>query len=103
MKTNSIKNNITYFLLVIFFSMKMTGFHVLSHSDNDDDHAEHCNICDYAITHSLTPALTPDFSEYTLELIPNIEHLKIAKNYSIVVASAISKDQLFSRPPPFLF
>ncbi|WP_282148248.1 hypothetical protein [Algibacter lectus] len=101
MKTNRIKNSITYFLLVIFFSMKMAGFHVMSHTD-DDDHAIHCNICDHAITNNLTPLITPVFSNFSLDDIEYLLPKEISQNYKFILASSSSKDQLFSRPPPFL-
>lgn len=101
MKTNRIKNSITYFLLVIFFSMKMAGFHALSHSD-DGDHAIHCDICDHAITNNLTPALTPVFSDFDLEHIEFIQNNEVSNTYDFIAVGTNSKDQLFSRPPPFL-
>lgn len=104
MKANSIKNNITYFLLVIFLLMKMTGLHVLSHSDDnhDDDHAITCTICDHAVLNNLTPALAPDFSEYTLEYTAYNVEKEREENYKFSVLTVLSKDQLFSRPPPVL-
>ena len=101
MKTNRIKNSITYFLLVIFFSMKMAGFHVMSHA-NDDDHAVHCNICDHAITNNLTPVINPIFYSFSLDDIEYFLPKEINQHYKFILVSSSSKDQLFSRPPPFL-
>ena len=81
--------------------MKMAGLHVLSHS-NDKDHALHCAVCDHAIAHNLTPALTPDLQGFVIKNTAFIVQKEIAKNYSFIISSTITSDQLFSRPPPFL-
>lgn len=101
MKNGRLKNSITCLFLVLFISMKMAGLHVLSHT-NDKDHAIHCTICDHAITHNLTPALTPDLQDFTIENTEPIVQREIIKNYNFIISSTIATDQLFSRPPPFL-
>ena len=101
MKIRRIKNSITYFLIVLFLSMKMAGLHALSHAD-DKEHAEHCAICDHAIVNNLTPILTPDFQCFTIETIEFIVHREVTSNYRFIIFNTISVSQLFSRPPPFL-
>lgn len=81
--------------------MKMAGLHVLSHTD-DKDHAIHCTICDYATINNLTPVLTPDLQDYTVENTLPIIQKEITENYNFIISSTIATDQLFSRPPPFL-
>ena len=81
--------------------MKMAGLHVLSHS-NDKDHALHCVVCDHAIAHNLTPALTPDLQDFEIKNTEFIVQKEIVTNYSFIISSTIASDQLFSRPPPFL-
>lgn len=100
MKKSRLKNSITYLLLALFISMKMTGLHVLSHTD--DDHSLQCTICDYAITHNLTPVLTPDSHDFPKENNEYFISRDIFKSYSFIIEGNISTDQLFSRPPPFL-
>ncbi|MCX2678375.1 hypothetical protein OOZ15_00330 [Galbibacter sp. EGI 63066] len=101
MKNGRLKNSITSLFLVLFISMKMTGLHVLSHT-NDKDHAIHCTICDHAITHNLTPALTPDLQDFTIENTEPIVQGEITKNYNFIALSNLASGQLFSRPPPSL-
>lgn len=101
MKNVRLKNSITYLLLVLFISMKMAGLHVLSHTD-DKDHAIHCTICDHAITHNLTPALSPDPQDFAIENTEQLVQREITENYNFSISSTIASDQLFSRPPPFL-
>lgn len=100
MKNVRLKNSITYLFLVIFLSMKTAGLHALSHS-NDKDHLVECAICDHAIVHNLTPVLTPDSQDFTIEDTEYIVQKEITKNYKFIISNTASS-QLFSRPPPFL-
>lgn len=103
MKNARLKNSVTYLFLVLFFSMKMAGLHALVHADHDKDHAIHCLICDQAIAHNLTPALTPEPQDFSIENIKVVAQKEFAISiYNFVVSSTLTKDQLFSRPPPFL-
>ncbi len=81
--------------------MKMTGLHVFLHTE-DKDHALHCVVCDHAIAHNLTPALTPDLGSFTIKNTELILQREITKNYNFIISSTIASYQLFSRPPPFL-
>lgn len=101
MKNGRLKNGLAYILFVLFLSMKMTGLHVLSHTD-DKDHALHCTICDHAVAHNLTPALTPDIPDFTIENTELIAREETTNTYGFIVSNTIASDQLFSRPPPFL-
>lgn len=101
MKISPIKNSITFVFIALFFTMKMAGLHMLSHT-NDEDHEIHCAICDYAITHNLTPLLTLNLQDFTIENREPIVLGQINKSYSFIITSTIATNQLFSRPPPFL-
>jgi len=101
MKNGRLKISITYLFLALFLSMKMVGLHVLSHT-NDNDHALHCTICDHVIAHNLTPAITPDLQDFTLETVDFFVWEEVSKNYNFIISSTIASDQLFSRPPPSL-
>ncbi|UMB52777.1 hypothetical protein MKD41_10560 [Lutibacter sp. A64] len=79
----------------------MTGLHALSHN-NDDDHDLQCVICENAITHNLTPALTPDLQDFTIENIEFIIPKELINHYGFINLSTIESNQLFSRPPPSL-
>lgn len=81
--------------------MKMIGLHAFAHED-DSDHAIHCTICDNATIHNLTPALTPDSLEFSIENTEFVVNRSIVKHYSFITSNAIASNQLFSRPPPFL-
>ncbi|UMB59295.1 hypothetical protein MHL31_09405 [Lutibacter sp. A80] len=97
----NLKNSITYLFLVLFISIKMTGIHALLHND-DDEHALHCVICENAITHNLTPAITPDSEDFTIENIEFVTPKNLIKHYSFISLTTIESNQLFSRPPPSL-
>ncbi|WP_111307873.1 hypothetical protein [Confluentibacter sediminis] len=102
MKQGRLKHSITYLLLVVFISMKMAGLHVLSHTD-DKDHALHCVVCDQAITHNFTPALTPDSQEFVIgETTAYLVKKEISKSYGFIISNTLAANQLFSRPPPSL-
>lgn len=77
----------------------MAGLHVLSHTD-DKDHTLHCTVCDHAITHNLTPALTPDSQDFTIENTEPMVQREITENYNFIISNTIGTDQLYSRPPP---
>lgn len=101
MKNGRLKNSITFLLLALFVSMKAVGLHALSHA-NDKDHAVHCTICDHAIANDLTPVLAPDSQDFAIENTEPTVQKEIIRNYNFIISSTIAKDQLFSRPPPFL-
>lgn len=101
MKSGRLKHSITYLFLVLFLSMKMAGLHVLAHTD-DKEHALHCYICDHAVSHNLTPAISEDIPEYGIENTECILQIQKSVHYDFVVSSTIAADQLFSRPPPSL-
>ncbi|NKI25255.1 hypothetical protein HCG49_01605 [Arenibacter sp. 6A1] len=101
MKNGRLKYSISYIFLVLFLSMKMAGLHVLSHTD-DKDHALHCMICDQAITHNLTPAISPEVQDFVIENTEFFVQAAQKIHYSFMSCGTIATDQLFSRPPPFL-
>lgn len=101
MKVSRIKNSIAFLFLVLFLSMKMVGLHALFHAD-DNEHVVHCNICDHAIVHNLTPTLTSDIQCFKVENVEFIVRGTVTANYRFIIFNTISVSQLFSRPPPFL-
>ncbi|MCK0148070.1 hypothetical protein MWU78_20660 [Arenibacter sp. F26102] len=101
MRNSRLKNSISILLLALFISMKMAGLHVLSHTD-DKEHALHCYICDNAVSHNLSPAISADIPEYGIKNTESILQIEKSENYAFVVSSTIARDQLFSRPPPSL-
>jgi len=101
MNNRSLKNSITYIFLVFFISMKMSGIHVLFHID-DKDHTENCVICDYALTHNLTPTITSNTQSFIAESIEFILKKDVIENYYFFSCKKIVPAQLFSRPPPIL-
>ena len=82
--------------------MKLVGLHALSHIDDKDEHAVHCVICDHAITHNLTPALTPDLEAFSIKYTEFVVKQELITGYDFIISSSITADQLFSRPPPSL-
>tara|TARA_R110002049_G_scaffold3514_2_gene26324 strand:+ start:3763 stop:4071 length:309 start_codon:yes stop_codon:yes gene_type:complete len=101
MRNSRLKNTISIFFLALFLSMKMAGLHVLAHTD-DKEHALHCYICDHAVSHNLTPAISADTPEYRIENPESIPQIEKSVDYDFVVSNTIDADQLFSRPPPSL-
>jgi len=101
MKNGLLKSSITSLFLLLFLSMKMVGFHVLLHTD-DKDHALHCSVCDHAIAHNLTPAISPDLQDFKFENPEFIVRKESIKNYHFITLSKLALGQLFSRPPPSL-
>ncbi|WP_091893148.1 hypothetical protein [Polaribacter sp. KT25b] len=81
--------------------MKITGLHALTHSD-DKEHVIYCAICDTAITHNLTPTITPDFSYFEIKSINFYVQKEVAINNCDIVYNNTILRELFSRPPPFL-
>jgi len=100
MKSSRIKNNITYFFIVLFLSTKIAGLHSLTHTD-DKDH-DTCAICDYAVVCNVTPTLTPDLNDFEIENIEIIIQKEVLNNYNFILLKKIVSQELFSRPPPFL-
>lgn len=101
MKNSRLKNSFSILFLALFLTMKMAGLHVLSHTD-DKEHALHCYICDHAVSHNLTPAISPDIPDYGIKNTEFSLQIEKPENYHFVVSSTIAPDQLFSRPPPAL-
>ncbi|WP_281979411.1 hypothetical protein [Tenacibaculum mesophilum] len=101
MESNRLKNSIAYLFLVLFLSMKVGGLHVLSHTD-DKDHTSHCTICDHAVVSDLTPLVTPDTLDFSIENNEYIVLREVIKDYNFIISGTITAEQLFSRPPPFL-
>tara|TARA_R110002049_G_scaffold47596_2_gene137098 strand:- start:255529 stop:255843 length:315 start_codon:yes stop_codon:yes gene_type:complete len=98
-KNGRLKNSIPYLFLVLFLSMKMAGLHVLSHTD-EENHAVDCAICIHVNTNNLTPTITPDFQDFTIENTEFTAHKERFKSYNFIALSDLVSGQLFSRPPP---
>ncbi|XCF06555.1 hypothetical protein ABI125_01545 [Tamlana crocina] len=81
--------------------MKVAGLHVISHS-GDQDHTEHCIVCDHAIAHNLTPALVLEELSFSVESTIDIVQEKEIADYHFALSNTIAANQLFSRPPPAL-
>ncbi|GAA3635815.1 hypothetical protein [Flavivirga jejuensis] len=79
----------------------MIGLHALLHID-DKDHAIHCSVCDYTIVYNLTPKLTPDSQDFTIENPEFSTRRESIKNYNFIASSNLASGQFFSRPPPSL-
>ncbi|MDO6760225.1 hypothetical protein Q4566_08460 [Tamlana sp. 2_MG-2023] len=102
MRASRIKNNITYFFLILFLTVKMVGLHEVFHHSDDEDHALHCVVCNHATAFNLTPALTPDIQEFSFLVQEFVYKQELRKYYNYRYSNAIDTDELVSRPPPFL-
>lgn len=101
MKLSRIKHTITKVLLVLYLFTNVSGLHVLSHSNDDQEH-DTCIICNHAITNNFTPTISPDSSDFKIENLIFFIPLTIVNNYCYTIASTIITKALFSRPPPEL-
>ncbi|WP_179319541.1 hypothetical protein [Winogradskyella helgolandensis] len=95
------KNSITYIFIILFLSIKMVGLHALTHEDDKSEDI-HCAVCDYAVLHNLTPTLTPEPQDFSIENTELEIPRSIIKHYSFITSNAIASNQQFSRPPPFI-
>ena len=102
MKFSITKNSITFLFLALFISMKMAGVHAFFHTDEEDDHATTCVVCEYTIAHNLTPILYTPVQEYKIEPLELHVYKQVFVYHHFNVTSSIAVNQLFSRPPPFL-
>lgn len=101
MKNGRLKNSVAFLLLALFLLGKMAGLHVFSHTD-EENHAVDCAICIHINTNNLTPAISPDYQDFTIKNTEPLVQGEIIENYNFIISSSIDTDQLFSRPPPFL-
>lgn len=90
---------VSLFSFVALMFIKVSGFHVYSHSDSDSDSAiENCISCELAIEQQQNAFTTPvliDFQEVIIiEAITSVTF----KEQSIVLKDIPS--DFFSRPPP---
>src|SRR5688572_24960971 len=101
MRVNNFKNIIAYLLLGIFISVKVAGFHVFNHSDENEDNIEHCETCDFITINNLTPLINDNFQNVEFN---NLEFFTygIKNNYFFIYNNTLTNDCLFSRPPPIL-
>jgi hypothetical protein len=97
MKNSLFKHSIVSFFLVLFLSVKIAGLHALSHF-NADDHDAPCELCDYTY---LTPVLSADTQQFSIEKIELILVNDFLNYYNFNSSNKIASNQLFSRPPPF--
>ena len=99
MKLNKFKNNITYLLLAIFFTMKIAGLHSFTNLDNNHEHTD-CAICEFIALQNSTPILSVDlnFTETNTHLFIFIQEPIIA--YNVYFSDVANSVQLFCRPPP---
>lgn len=101
MKVSHSKNNIVYFFLFLFLSVKMVGIHSLLHAD-DQDLVEHCDVCDYATTQNLIPLISPAVEVISNDAISIVVKRKKCADYSFTKTNIIATGQFLSRPPPFI-
>ncbi|MEP2688051.1 hypothetical protein [Maribacter dokdonensis] len=101
MKGSRIKHSITRILLVLYLFTNVSGLHVLSHSNDEQEH-DTCIICDHAIINNFTPTISPSSSDFGIENPEFIIPLEIVTNYRFTIDSTIVTKALFSRPPPVL-
>ncbi|MFY0714078.1 hypothetical protein J1D01_10405 [Seonamhaeicola sp. NFXS20] len=83
--------------------MKLVGLHTFCHDNDDDDDLDtSCKICELAITHNLTPVLSIQSQEFSIENTEIVNNHHVLVNYSFIISNTITSSKLFSRPPPSL-
>lgn len=85
--------------LALFFLSKMAGLHALSHH-SDTDHVTQCIVCELAVVNSLHPVLPSTSADASLVSVEMIVKNEINADFDGNIDQSISRDQLFSRPPP---
>ena len=99
MKSNRLKNSISFIFLALFLATKLIGLHVLTH-DDDSDYVDHCAICHNIAVDIHTPAVLDDTGELlspTIEFVPQNE---VVTGYDFQVSASTWPSLHFSRPPP---
>ena len=99
MKSNRLKNSISFIFLALFLATKLIGLHVLTH-DDDTDYVDHCAICHNIAADSHMPALLDDPGEPLSPAIEFVPQNEVATGYDFQVSTTICPSLLFSRPPP---
>lgn len=90
---------VSLFSFVVLMFIKVSGFHVYSHSDNDSDSAiENCISCELAIEQQQNAFTTPVLIDFQEVIIIEAVTSVISKDQSIVLKDIPS--DFFSRPPP---
>ena len=87
--------------LLLFTSLmliKVSGFHVYSHQDDDPETIENCNICDLALENQALDFQTPDDSYVVADIEFPQRHQQTLKDQQLKEQSF--NYYLFSRPPP---
>ncbi|NAS11425.1 hypothetical protein [Poritiphilus flavus] len=93
------KDAISLFFATLFFSLKVAGFHVLTHHTDDTD-VQHCELCDITTTISFTPHLSSD-SEAISQTTILFSELKLKSEAPQDVFYNEPLEGLrFTRPPP---
>ncbi|WP_139062203.1 hypothetical protein [Ochrovirga pacifica] len=81
-------------------ALKMVGSHAFFHNDDHHDQEKPCSVCEISIQQNIIPLQLETPPEFTPET-PLFFYLKKSINsYCFIEVSAITSDQLNSRPPP---
>ena len=99
MKSNRLKNSISFIFLALFLATKLIGLHVLTHQD-DKDYVHHCAICHNIAADCHTPAVLDDSGEPFSPTIEFVLQNQITTGYDFEVSTNTCPSLLFSRPPP---
>ncbi|ASV30748.1 hypothetical protein [Maribacter cobaltidurans] len=98
MKSNRLKNSISFIFLALFMATKLIGLHVLTH--DDPDCLDSCAICHNIAADSHTPAVLEDSGEPLSPAIEFVPQNEVAIGYDFQVSTTTCPSLLFSRPPP---
>lgn len=101
MKVNNFRNIIAYLLLAVFISVKVAGFHVFDHSNEESGEIEHCETCDFITINNLTPLINDSFSNVEFNDLESFIY-PIKNHYFFIYNNTLTNDCLFSRPPPII-
>ena len=93
------KHLIALFFAALFFSLKVSGLHVLMHHTDDAD-VHHCELCDITTTVSFTPLLPSDNEAPSQIKIYFLELKHKSEAPQVVFHNNFLESYRFTRPPP---
>jgi len=101
LKNNRLKYSTVGLFLFLSLFVKLAGLHMLHHSD-DKDQEPHCKVCLLAISHNVTPGLSPNLQYFSIEntTVPVVK--EEGTHYCFIICRGTFASLPFSRPPPTL-
>lgn len=87
-------------MIAVFLTMKLAGLHAIFHSDEKE--GGKCDICEYSLVHSATPAI-PQIEpqiHFETQKVEFFVRRTITNFYNVAKYTSLTYTHSFSRPPP---